>query len=313
MQVSKKLGLLVAGLVVAAASQAGTVVANGNSQFKPTGKGFGELDNVASAQSDGKAGGAQTGASIMGLSLHSGNPMVASTNHIYYIWYGSAWDAASQSLLTTWGNSIGGSPYFNINTTYYDHSNVHVKNSVTLAGQTSVGYTYGTNLTDANIVSIVTDALNAGTLPRDTNAVYMVLTDKTVGESSGFCTQYCGWHNHATIGGQDIKYSFVGNAETQCASACGATSPSPNSLPGADSMVSIMSHELEEAITDPQLNAWFSSYDGQENGDKCAWNFGTTSTASNGAKYNQTMGGKNFLIQQNWVIASTQKCLQHYP
>jgi hypothetical protein len=313
MHFSKKLGLLMASLVVAATSYAGPVQVNGNSQYRPTGKGFGELDNVASAQSDGKAGGVQNTGGIQGLSLHTGNPMVASTNHIYYIWYGTAWDTASKNLLATLGNNIGGSPYFNINSTYYDHSNVHVKNSVTLAGQASTGYTYGTNLTDANIVSIVTDALNAGTLPRDVNAVYMVLTDKTVGESSGFCTQYCGWHNHANIGGQDIKYAFVGNAETQCASACGATSPSVNSLPGADSMASIISHELEEAITDPQLNAWYSSFDGQENADKCAWNFGTTSTASNGAKYNQTFGGTKFLIQQNWVIASTQKCLQHYP
>src|SRR5207248_2928116 len=24
--------------------------------------------------------------------------------------------------------------------------------------------------------------------------------------SSGFCTQYCGWHTHGTIAGSDIKY-----------------------------------------------------------------------------------------------------------
>jgi hypothetical protein len=232
---------------------------------------------------------------------------------MYYIWYGTAWDTSSKNLLVNLGNNIGGSPYFNINTTYYDHANVHVKNSVSLSGQTTTGYTYGTNLSDANIQSIVTDALNSGALPRDTNGVYMVLTDKTVGESSGFCTQYCGWHTHATIGGQDIKYAFVGNAETQCASACGATAPSVNSLPGADAMASVISHELEEAVTDPDLNAWYSNATGKENADECAWNWGTTSTASNGAKYNQNFGGTNYLIQMNWVIASTQKCLQHYP
>ncbi len=309
MRLNKKLGLLASGLVFAAVSHAGPVQVTGNSQFRPTGKGFGELDNVATQASAGKAGG---GGSTKNLTLHSGNPMIGPIK-MYYIWYGSNWDTASKNLLTTWGNNIGGSPYFNINTTYYDHSNVHVTNSVTLAGQTSVGYTYGTNLTDANIQSIVTDAINSGAVPKDTNGVYMVLTDKTVGASSGFCTQYCGWHTHASIGGADIKYAFVGNAETQCASACGATSPSVNNLPGADSMASIMSHELEEAVTDPQLNAWYSSFTGYENGDNCAWNWGTTSTASNGAKYNQTLGGTKFLIQQNWVIASTQQCLQHYP
>ena len=312
MRLNKKLGLLVSGLMFAAVSHAGPVQVNSNSQFKPTGKGWGELDNVATANSNGQAGGASSRASTNNLTLHTGTPMTGAI-HMYYIWYGSNWDTGSKNLLTTWGTNIGGSPYFNINTTYYNHSNVHVSNSVTLSGQTSVGYTYGTNLTDANIQSIVTDAINSGAVPKDTNGVYMVLTDKTVGESSGFCTQYCGWHTHGTIGGSDIKYAFVGNAETQCASACGATSPSPNSLPGADSMASIMSHELEEAVTDPQLNAWYSSFTGNENGDNCAWNFGTTSTASNGAKYNMTLGGKNFLIQQNWVIASTQKCALHYP
>jgi hypothetical protein len=310
MHFSKKLGLLAAALTYALAAHAGTVVTTGNSQFKPTGKGFGELDNVATEASGAKAGGGARPTST--LSLHTGNPMLGTT-HMYYIWYGTAWDTNSKNLITSWGNSIGGTPYFNINTTYYDHSNVHVSNSVTLSGQASVGYTYGTNLSDSQIQSIVSDAITSGALPKDTQGVYMVLTDKTVGESSGFCTQYCGWHTHGTIGGSDIKYAFVGDAESKCPSGCGATSPSVNSLPGADGMVSVMSHELEEAVTDPDLNAWYANSDGSENADKCAWNWGTTSTASNGAKYNQTMGGKNYLIQQNWVIDTTQRCLQHWP
>jgi hypothetical protein len=311
MHLSKKLGLLIAGLAVAMVSHAGPVKVDGNSVFKPTGKGWGELDNVASAQSDGKAGGAQTGANIQGLSLHTGNPMIGGVK-IYYIWYGTAWDTASKNLLTSFGNSIGGTPYYNINSTYYDHNNVHVSNSVTLAGQTSTGYTYGTNLSDAQILSVVSNAITTGALPKDTNGIYMVLTDKTVGASSGFCTQYCGWHDHATISGSDIKYAFVGNPETKCASACGATAPTVNGLPGADAMASIMAHEIEEAHTDPQLNAWYSSFDGQENADKCAWTFGTLSTAANGGKYNVTWGGTKFKIQQNWVIASTQKCAMSF-
>jgi hypothetical protein len=307
----KKLALLAAGVVCAVAAQAQTVKETPNSQFRPTGKGWGELDNVATAASNGQAGGAQSKAPITNLSYHGGPVMVAPTN-VYYIWYGSQWDAASQNVLTNLGQHIGGSPYFNINTTYYNGSNVHVQNSVTLAG-TTTDNSFGTQLSDANIASIVSNAITSGRLPSDPNGVYMVLTDKATTATSGFCTQYCGWHDHTTIGGKDIKYAFVGNAETQCASACGATSPSPNNTPGADGAASVLAHELEEAVTDPDLNAWYSNFDGQENADKCAWNFGTTSTASNGAKYNQTFGTMKYLIQQNWVIASTQKCLQHYP
>ena len=40
-------------------------------------------------------------------------------------------------------------------------------------------------------------------------------------------------------------------------------------------MASIIAHELEEAVTDPDLNAWYDTR-GYENADKCAWTFGTT-------------------------------------
>jgi hypothetical protein len=312
MSTSRNLTLLAAGLLYAFAAHAQTVKETSNSQFKPTGKGWGELDNAATDASNGKAGGAARAAASSNLSFHGGPVMVAPTN-MYYIWYGSQWDTASKNVLTNLGQKIGGSPYFNINTTYYNGSNVHVQNSVTLAATTINTGTYGTRLTDANILSIVSDAITSGKLPSDVNGVYMVLTDKATTATSGFCTQYCGWHDHASIGGKDIKYSFVGNAETQCASACGATSPSPNNTPGADATASVLAHELEEAVTDPDLNAWYSSFDGSENADKCAWNFGTTSLASNGAKYNQTFGTMKYLIQQNWLIAATQKCVQHYP
>jgi len=311
MQFSRKLSLLAAGLACAFAAHAQTVKETPNSQFKPTGKGWGELDNVATAASGGQAGGASRSAGIMDLSLHGGPVMTAAKN-LYYIWYGTAWDTASKNVLTNIGQYLGGSPYFNINTTYYNSSNVHVTNSLTLAG-TTTDSSFGTQLTDANIASIVSNAITSGRLPADANGIYVVLGDHSTNATSGFCTQYCGWHDHTTISGKDIKYAFVGNAETQCASACGATSPSPNGTPGADGAASVLAHEVEEATTDPDLNAWYSSYDGKENGDKCAWNWGTTSTASNGAKYNQTFGSMKYLIQQNWLIASTQKCVQHYP
>ena len=59
-------------------------------------------------------------------------------------------------------------------------------------------------------------------------------------------------------------------------------------------------HEIEETHTDAMGNAWFDRR-GYENADKCAWNFGTTKTASNGGIYNVTIGSRNYLIQQNWV------------
>jgi hypothetical protein len=155
----------------------------------------------------------------------------------------------------------------------------------------------------------VANAITGG-LPKDPNAVYFVLTSSDVTATSGFCTQYCGWHTHATIGGTDIKYSFVGNPD-RCPSACAAQTSSPNGNAGADGMASIIAHELEEAVTDPDLNAWYDTR-GNENADKCAWTFGTESTASNGSKYNVAFGTTKFLIQQNWVNASGGYCSMSY-
>ncbi len=85
----------------------------------------------------------------------------------------------------------------------------------------------------------------------------------------------------------------------------------PNGNAGADGMASIISHELEEATTDPDLNAWYDRR-GMENADKCAWTFGATYTTSNGSTANMKLGARDFLIQQNWVNASGGFCAKSY-
>ena len=238
------------------------------------------------------------------ISYHGGPVMTAGPN-VYLIWYGNT-SSGYQSLLTNLAKSLGGSPYFNINSTYYNGSNTHVANVVTYKGSTTDNYSQGTSLSDAQIQTVVSNAISSGRLPSDTNAVYFVMTSSDVNASSGFCTQYCGWHTNGTIGGKDIKYAFIGDP-ARCPSSCAEqTTTSPNGDVGADGAASIFSHELEEATTDPDLNAWYDRQ-GEENADKCAWTFGTESTASNGSKYNVTLGGTQYLIQQNWV-ETTQSC-----
>lgn len=240
-----------------------------------------------------------------GIYYHGG-PLITSGPNVYYIWYGNWSGNTATTILTDFANSIGGSPYFNINTTYYNGSNIHVTNTVTYNGSTTDNYSQGTSVSDSGILAIVSNAITSGRLPTDSSAVYFVLTSSDVNETSGFCTQYCGWHTNGTIAGTDIKYSFVGNPD-RCPSACEAQTTSPNGNAGADGMASVIAHELEEATTDPDLNAWYDRR-GYENADKCAWTFGTTKTASNGSKYNMTLGGLNYLIQQNWVNASGGYC-----
>jgi hypothetical protein len=76
--------------------------------------------------------------------------------------------------------------------------------------------------------------------------------------------------------------------------------------------VNTLAHETEEAATDPDLNAWYDRR-GYENADKCAWTFGSTYTTSNGSTANMNLGGKDFLIQRNWVDAGSGGCALKYP
>jgi len=248
-----------------------------------------------------------------GIQYHNG-PVMTAPIKIYYIWYGNWSGNTATTILTDLANSIGGSSHWAINSTYTNGSNTPVSTNITYGG--SYQYTgtsgYTTSLSDSAIKSIVSNTITGGKLPKDANALYFVLTSQDVTASSGFCTKYCGWHNHATISGSDIKYSFVGNA-ARCISSCAAQSTSPNGNAGADAMASILIHEAEEAATDPDLNAWYDS-SGYENADKCAWTFGTTSTASNGSKYNITLGARKYLIQQNWKnVAPSGACGMTYP
>lgn len=235
---------------------------------------------------------------------YGGGPVMLGTPDVYYIWYGDWSNDSATTILPDFMSNLGGSPYFNINTTYYDSQGRHISGQVHYAGATSDYYSQGAAITDSGVAAIVSRALSSGALPTSTNAVYFVLTSSDV-TLSGFCNGYCGWHTNGNILGRDIKYSFVGNAGTQCPRSCAPYAPGPNGNLGADGMASVLAHELEESVTDPDLDAWQDS--GGENGDKCAWRFGATYTAPNGARANMKLGGRHYLIQEN-LDATTGRC-----
>jgi phosphate-induced protein 1 len=302
--------LLALFLVLLCASYVSAQIAQHASHMSPTGKGWGEENAATPAEVRVFSVTQGNGISYHGGPVMSGNPV-----NVYFIWYGN-WNGSGSNSQTTvallsalFGSSggIGGSGYEGINTTYGDNTS-NVSGNVAVVQQIFVGYTNGTRLRDSTVQSIVFNAINNGSLPRDTNGLYFVLTSSDVNETSGFCTKYCGWHTHGTSGGADIKYSFVGNPD-RCPSACEIQTTSPNGDSGADGMASIMAHESEEAISDPDLNAWFDSA-GAENADKCAWKFGPTTGTIGAGAFNQTFGTHSWLIQMNWENSRGGGCDQ---
>jgi hypothetical protein len=230
--------------------------------------------------------------------VNHGGPVI-NTPTIYLIWYGN-WNQsngsdtpAGQQLIRDWANSIGGTPHFALNAGYGSP----ISGNVLYGGETTDTGTR-TSLSDTQIRTVVNNAINSGRLPYNVNGVYFVVTSSNVTASSGFCTQYCGWHTVGNLTRGKVRYSFVGNAK-RCINSCAAQSTSPNNNPGIDGAISVLTHELEEATTDPDLNAWYDS-SGAENADKCAWTFGHfQAQASNGSWYNMTFGGHQWLIQRN--------------
>ena len=172
--------------------------------------------------------------------------------NVYYIWYGNWSGDSSKQMLTDFTQRLGGSPYFYINTTYYDldkgGQQDPVFNKVNLVASVNDNYSMGQSLADLDVDQLVANHTGVD-LPIDENGVYFVLTSADVSEQE-FCVNDCAWHNAATVSypglpeTKDIKVAFVGNPN-QCPAGCLVQDPSPNNNPAADSMASFVAHELK--------------------------------------------------------------------
>lgn len=244
-------------------------------------------------------------AGTMSIGYHGG-PVMLGTPDIYFIWYGNWSGSPALTILPDLMSNIGGSPYLKINTTYTDSQGRAVSGDVHYAGSITDNYSRGKVLAQTDVERVVASALSSGALPTSTNAIYFVITALDV-TMNGFCNQFCGWHTNGSgsLLGTHIKYSFIGNA-ARCPQNCSPYSPSPNGDIASDGMASMIAHELEESLTDPELDAWIDT-GSQENADKCAWKFGTTYTTASGAKANMKLGTRDYLIQTN-LNRKTNKC-----
>jgi len=250
----------------------------------------------------------------------NGGPVMSGAPSVHLIWYGN-WNQSNgsdtpdgQAIVRDFMHGVSGSPYLAINAGYTGSGGTVVTGSIGSVFEGTDTGSRGKRLRDADIATIVSTYMtNSGI--KDPNAVYFVLTSSDVAETSGFCSKYCGWHTSGTIQAINTKYSFVGNAN-RCLSGCSAQTTSPNSNAGVDGMVSVIAHELEEALTDPNPRSGWTDSNGAENADKCAWTFGSAQKqAANGSFYNMSLPGKtvpsrDYLIQRNLDINS--KCYVDY-
>ena len=155
-------------------------------------------------------------------------------------------------------------------------------------------------LTDAQEQAQLTSYLAAHTTkPKGYAAMYIVYFPQNVATcfTSGGLTcsthtlnaHYCGYHDLYTDGGTPVVYANMPFPYT-----CDTNSTSPNGTLPADMMVSVTSHEENEATTDPGAGGYRGA-GGYEIGDNCAYQYGTTAGG-----YNQTVNGHHYITQLEW-------------
>lgn len=155
-------------------------------------------------------------------------------------------------------------------------------------------------LSDAQLRSEISRIITLNGWPRGAANMYFMFTAKNAGScySAGSCafSAYCAYHSSFGTGTSKVIYANQPYADT-VASACDAGQrPNGND---ADATINVTSHEHAEAITDYDGNAWYD-IQGEENGDKCAWNFGTPLGSTSFGQYNQVIGTGKYYLQQEW-------------
>jgi PKD repeat protein len=191
---------------------------------------------------------------------------------------------------------------------------------------------YSACVTDAQIQTELNKVLSTDGLPSGLANSYSVFLPKGVEScqdsrnnvGGGTCTvsnqggAFCAYHS-STAGEaiySDIPFPIY---SSMTGFTCGTESvfgsnQSPNGQLDADVVLSPVSHELNESITDPLGNAWFDR-GGNEVGDDCAGFFGATLGAA-GALYNQTINSAHYLTQEtfsneDYRVAKRTACIQH--
>ncbi len=213
------------------------------------------------------------------------------------------------SLVGTFLRNLGGTPYYNINQTYWDNLGAsgalrYVSGAVTYDGYWADGSNAPSGTESVSDSAIQQEVIASFAVrPWAADTIYAVFSAGGVNLGGGAFTQYCAYHGHFSYGGHDVLYAVM--PYNDYSSSCKVQSTGPNGDP-ADAEVNTLTHEIEETNTDPDLNAWWDRR-GYENADKCAWTFGTVYTA-NGAYANMSFGGHHWLIQRQWKNSGKGSC-----
>jgi hypothetical protein len=266
-------------------------------------------------------GQANNGATTSNNLIYNGGP-VMHTNAVYAIYWipnGYSVGAGYQSTINSYFQNVAAdsgrsNDVYDSDTQYYDTINGHILYNSSFVEAIPDTHAYPRNgchdrytqtcLSDSQLQAEIGRVVKSQSLPTGTSTEYFLFTPKNVGSCDGpYCaySYYCAYHSNIGSGPGAILYANMPYA-AYVSRACGS-GQSPN-YNDADSTINVTSHEHNETITDPFGNAWYDVV-GNEDGDKCAWNFGAPLGGSSGAEYNQVINGAHYYLQQEWSNQSS--------
>ena len=164
-------------------------------------------------------------------------------------------------------------------------------------------------LTDSQLQAEIQNALTANGWHGSPTNMFFLMTPDGVGsctDSSGnVCSSnfFCAYHSDfVDSSSEDVIYAN----EPYEGTIGGCANPFDQGFPNdidADTTINTISHEHNEAITDPFGTAWLAA-DGNENGDLCAFGFGTQLGGTPGVdSWNQVINGHNYELQEEFSNA----------
>ncbi len=178
-------------------------------------------------------------------------------------------------------------------------------------------------VTDAQVQQEISNVVKANHWPVDNNTEFFMYTAPNIGTCfpatvgaggtqagaplcsfSYFCAYHSAYSDSTINPNSSIIYSNMPyDAQTAGNPVTCDVGSYPNGNP-SDPEISTTSHEQNESMTDPFGTGWWDSNSndasaGYENGDMCAYDFGTTTGAAN-AEWNQTINAHHYLMQLEW-------------
>jgi hypothetical protein len=230
---------------------------------------------------------AATTQATSGTNLIDHGGKVLSASHTYGIWWGdqTKFPADAKAGIKGLLSGLHGTPFLSLATQYMRGAAL-TSTFVASANDASSPPT-GSPAT-STIVAEACRAINANAWTTDPQGIYFVFTSNFPRNVS-----FCAWHSHGTCNGKDIQVGYMPNT-TGLAGCDPGNQFNCNTLSqGTRSLANVLSHEFMEAVSDPDLNAWFDS-SGSEMGDKAAWVFGSCVNLANGT----------WQLQEEWSNAA---------